>query len=40
MALAIDPRHHALRRLDAHSGNSNERGWLAAGIRDAELRVK
>ena len=26
--------------LDAHSGNSNERGWLAAGIRDAESRLK
>jgi alkyl sulfatase BDS1-like metallo-beta-lactamase superfamily hydrolase len=48
MALAVDPSHHAalearlaaLRWLDAHSGNSNERGWLAAGIRDAEARLK
>jgi alkyl sulfatase BDS1-like metallo-beta-lactamase superfamily hydrolase len=48
MALAVDVRHRgalearlaALRWLDAHSGNSNERGWLAAGIRDAEARLK
>jgi alkyl sulfatase BDS1-like metallo-beta-lactamase superfamily hydrolase len=48
MALAVDGRHRAalearlaaLRWLDAHSGNSNERGWLAAGIRDAEVRLK
>ena len=48
MALAVDARHRpalearlaALRWLDAHSGNSNERGWLAAGIRDAEARLK
>jgi glyoxylase-like metal-dependent hydrolase (beta-lactamase superfamily II) len=48
MALAVDARHRAalearlaaLRWLDAHSGNSNERGWLAAGIRDAEGRLK
>lgn len=48
MALAVDARHRsalgarlaALRWLDAHSGNSNERGWLAAGIRDAESRLK
>lgn len=48
MALEVDGRHRAalearlaaLRRLDAHSGNSNERGWLAAGIRDAEARLK
>jgi alkyl sulfatase BDS1-like metallo-beta-lactamase superfamily hydrolase len=48
MALAVDRRHRAalearlaaLRWLDAHSGNSNERGWLAAGIRDAEGRLK
>ena len=30
----------ALRWLDAHSENSNERGWLAAGIREAEARLK
>ena len=48
MALAVDARHRpalearltALRWLDAHFGNSNERGWLAAGIRDAEARLK
>jgi alkyl sulfatase BDS1-like metallo-beta-lactamase superfamily hydrolase len=48
MALAVDARHRpalearlaALRWLDAHSENSNERGWLAAGIRDAEARLK
>jgi alkyl sulfatase BDS1-like metallo-beta-lactamase superfamily hydrolase len=48
MALAVDPRDRAalearlaaLRWLDAHSENSNERGWLAAGIRDAEARLK
>jgi alkyl sulfatase BDS1-like metallo-beta-lactamase superfamily hydrolase len=48
MALAVDPRHRgalqarieALKALDAASGNSNERGWLAAGIRDAERRLK
>ena len=48
MALAVDGRHRAalearlsaLRWLDAHSGNSNERGWLAAGMRDAEARLK
>jgi alkyl sulfatase BDS1-like metallo-beta-lactamase superfamily hydrolase len=48
MALAVDARHRgalearlaALHWLDAHSGNSNERGWLAAGIRDAEARLK
>jgi alkyl sulfatase BDS1-like metallo-beta-lactamase superfamily hydrolase len=48
MALAVDPKHRAslearlaaLRWLDAHSENSNERGWLAAGIREAEARLK
>ena len=48
MALAVDARHRAalearlaaLRWLDAHSGNSNERGWLAAGIRDAEAQAE
>jgi alkyl sulfatase BDS1-like metallo-beta-lactamase superfamily hydrolase len=48
MALAVDARHRpalearlaALRWLDSHSTNSNERGWLAAGIRDAEARLK
>jgi alkyl sulfatase BDS1-like metallo-beta-lactamase superfamily hydrolase len=44
MALAADPRHRgalqarlqALKTLDAASNNSNERGWLAAAIREAE----
>jgi alkyl sulfatase BDS1-like metallo-beta-lactamase superfamily hydrolase len=48
MALAADPRHRqaleariaALKALDAASTNSNERGWLQAGIRDAERRLK
>jgi alkyl sulfatase BDS1-like metallo-beta-lactamase superfamily hydrolase len=48
IALAADPRHvpsldarlRALQRLDAASTNSNERGWLAAGIRDVEARLK
>ena len=37
---ALEARLTALRWLDAHSGNSNERGWLAAGICDAEARLK
>jgi glyoxylase-like metal-dependent hydrolase (beta-lactamase superfamily II) len=48
MALAVDAAHRgalearikALKTLDARSANSNERGWLAAGIRDAEARLK
>jgi alkyl sulfatase BDS1-like metallo-beta-lactamase superfamily hydrolase len=48
MALAADPREVAglearleiLKILDRQSGNSNERGWLQAGIRDAEARLK
>ena len=48
MALAADARHRealeariqALKALDAKSTNSNERGWLAAGIREAETRLK
>lgn len=48
MALAVDPAHRgalearikALRVLDSQSTNSNERGWLAAGIREAEARLK
>ncbi|MGQ0736778.1 MAG: MBL fold metallo-hydrolase [Acidobacteriota bacterium] len=48
MALGVDSGHRAaleariaaLRALDARSINSNERGWLAAGIRDAEARLK
>ena len=48
MALAVDANHRpalearlkALQALDKQSTNSNERGWLAAGIRDAERRLK
>ncbi len=48
MALAVDAKHRpslearikALKTLDAESNNSNERGWLAAGIREAEARLK
>jgi alkyl sulfatase BDS1-like metallo-beta-lactamase superfamily hydrolase len=48
MALAADPRHtaalqariQALKALDAASTNSNERGWLAAGIREAERKLQ
>jgi alkyl sulfatase BDS1-like metallo-beta-lactamase superfamily hydrolase len=48
MALAVDAYHRAalqarlaaLKALDAASDNSNERGWLASGIRDAERRLK
>jgi alkyl sulfatase BDS1-like metallo-beta-lactamase superfamily hydrolase len=48
MALAADPTHRQalevrlaiLQALDRGSVNSNERGWLAAGIRDAQARLK
>jgi len=48
VALAADPSHRrslearlaALQALDRRSKNSNERGWLAAGIRDVEARLK
>jgi len=48
MALASDPhdvvsleaRLEILKSLDRQSINSNERGWLQAGIRDAEARLK
>jgi alkyl sulfatase BDS1-like metallo-beta-lactamase superfamily hydrolase len=48
MALAVSSGHRAsleariaaLKALDAQSKNSNERGWLAAGLRDAESRLK
>jgi hypothetical protein len=48
MALAADPRHRGaldvriaiLKTLDQQSTNSNERGWLQAGIRAAEARLK
>jgi alkyl sulfatase BDS1-like metallo-beta-lactamase superfamily hydrolase len=37
---ALDARLQALEALDARSTNSNERGWLAAGIRDARARLE
>jgi len=48
VALAADPAHRRtlevrlaiLQALDRQSKNSNERGWLAAGIRDVETRLK
>ena len=48
MALAVDGGHRAslearlaaLKTLDAQSGNSNERGWLAAGMREVEAKLK
>jgi alkyl sulfatase BDS1-like metallo-beta-lactamase superfamily hydrolase len=48
MALAADPKSRPalevrlaiLQALDRASVNSNERGWLAAGIRDAQARLK
>ncbi|HXG87791.1 MAG TPA: hypothetical protein VNJ02_05580 [Vicinamibacterales bacterium] len=48
MALAVNAAHRpalearlkALQALDAASSNSNERGWLAAGIREAERKLK
>ena len=47
MALAADPKHRGtlevriaiLKTLDQQSTNSNERGWLQAGIRAAEARL-
>jgi alkyl sulfatase BDS1-like metallo-beta-lactamase superfamily hydrolase len=47
MALAVDPKHRAalearlkaLQTLDAKSNNSNERGWLAAGIREVQAKL-
>jgi alkyl sulfatase BDS1-like metallo-beta-lactamase superfamily hydrolase len=48
MALAVDPQHRgalearvkALQALDSTSTNSNERGWLQAGIREAQQKLK
>lgn len=48
MALAADRGHRpsleariaALKALDARSRNSNERGWLASGIREAEAKLR
>jgi len=37
---ALETRLAILRVLESRSGNSNERGWLKAGIRDAETRLK
>jgi alkyl sulfatase BDS1-like metallo-beta-lactamase superfamily hydrolase len=48
IAMAAEPTHvatlearlAALKLLEQRSGNSNERGWLQAGIRDAEAKLK
>jgi alkyl sulfatase BDS1-like metallo-beta-lactamase superfamily hydrolase len=48
VALAADPSHRPtlevrlkiLQALDRQSQNSNERGWLAAGIREVEARLR
>jgi alkyl sulfatase BDS1-like metallo-beta-lactamase superfamily hydrolase len=48
MALSVDASHRraleariqALQALDARSANSNERGWLAAGIREAQSKLE
>jgi alkyl sulfatase BDS1-like metallo-beta-lactamase superfamily hydrolase len=48
LALAADPAHRrtleirlrVLQALDRQSKNSNERGWLAAAIRDVEQKLK
>ena len=48
IALATDPSHRRtlevrlaiLQALDRQSKNSNERGWLAAGIRDVEAKLR
>jgi alkyl sulfatase BDS1-like metallo-beta-lactamase superfamily hydrolase len=37
---ALEARLAALQALDRGSANSNERGWLQAGIRDAQARLK
>ena len=37
---SLEARLAALRALERRSGNSNERGWLQAGIRDAEAKLK
>jgi alkyl sulfatase BDS1-like metallo-beta-lactamase superfamily hydrolase len=37
---ALEARIKALQTLDKQSTNSNERGWLAAGIRDAQAKLK
>jgi len=47
MALAVNATHRAslearlkaLQTLDAKSNNSNERGWLAAGIREVQAKL-
>jgi len=47
MALAAEPKHRgalearlkALQALDAKSDNSNERGWLQAGIREVRAKL-
>jgi len=37
---SLEARLAALRALERRSGNSSERGWLQAGIRDAEAKLK
>src|ERR1051326_9194110 len=37
---ALEVRLAALQALDRASNNSNERGWLQAGIRDVQLKLK
>jgi alkyl sulfatase BDS1-like metallo-beta-lactamase superfamily hydrolase len=37
---ALEARIKALQVLDNQSTNSNERGWLSAGIRDAQAKLK
>ena len=38
--VALQARIAALQALERSSTNSNERGWLAAGIRQAEAALK
>jgi len=38
--LALETRLMILQALDQRSVNSNERGWLAAGIRDVQARLR
>ncbi len=39
-AAALEARIAALEALDGRSDNSNERGWIAAGLREARARLK
>jgi hypothetical protein len=40
LVAALEVRIAILKTLDHQSGNGNERGWLQAGIRAAEARLK